>query len=112
MTSGVPQGILGPVLLNSFINDMDRTEGTLSRAADDTKLSGMVTHPKDGMPARGTCTSSRCGHLGTPLRFNKTKCKVPHLGHGNPQYEHRLGDEQMGSSPAQKHLGVLVDEQG
>ncbi|KAK4828890.1 hypothetical protein QYF61_001448 [Mycteria americana] len=31
------------------------------------------------------------------VKFNKAKCKILHLGWGNPQCQHRLGDEQIGN---------------
>ena len=44
------------------------------------------------------------------MKFNKAKCKVPHLSQDNHQYQYRLGDEQIESSPVENSLAILVDE--
>lgn len=43
------------------------------------------------------------------IKFNRVKCKVLHLGQGNPQYHYRLGVEWIESSPVED-FGIPVSE--
>ena len=91
-------------MFNIFISDTDsKIECTLTKFADDTKLSGAVDMPEGQDAIQRDLDKLKKWVLVNHMRFLQ-------LDQSNAQYQYRLGDEGIKSSPDVTDLGVLVDK--
>ena len=93
-------------MFDNFLSDADsEIECTLSKFADDTKLSGVVdTLERWDAIQRDPDRLEEWEHLNL-MKFNKAKCKVLHMCQGNPQDHHELENEEIESSLVVMDLG-------
>ncbi|GAB0185286.1 cAMP-dependent protein kinase inhibitor alpha [Grus japonensis] len=69
-----------------FTSDTDSgIECTLSKFANDTKLSGAVNVLEGRDAVQKDLDRLERWHRVNLMKFDKAKCKVPHRGWGNPQ---------------------------
>lgn len=105
--TGVPQGsILGPVLLNISINDLDaESEGILDKFADDTKLGGAAEALKGREAQQRDLDKSEDWAITNHMNFNEGKCWILYLGWGNPGCMDRLENKRLESTAVKRGRG-------
>ena len=108
--SGIPQGsVLGPVLFLVFIDDLE--EGLMSdvlKFADDTKIFRRVDSDEDREALQRDLDGLAKWSEVWQMSFNVDKCKVMHLGRGNPGGEIRDERGSLGEVSEERDLGVRI----
>ncbi|KAF4797047.1 POL-like protein [Turdus rufiventris] len=113
MTSGVLQGlVLGPGLFTTFFSDTDsEIKCTLSKFANNIKLCGVVDTLESKDAIQRDLDRFERWISANLMKFNKAKCKVLHLGLGNPKHKYLLDGKWIKSSPEDRDMEVLMHKE-
>ena len=112
VSSGVPQGsVLGPLAFLIYINDIDALGYLITiikKFADDTKLGHIIKDYQD-QECLQNCLNSLIDWATTwSMEFNVQKCKVMHVGHGNPRFDYTMSGQTLSKVTEEKDFGVIT----
>jgi Reverse transcriptase (RNA-dependent DNA polymerase)/Endonuclease-reverse transcriptase len=110
--SGVPQGtVMGPPLFTIFIDDIDdvvKLVELLIKFADDNKGMKIIENETDREKLQSTL-NSLCEWASTwDMQFNVAKCKIMHVGRGNPCYKYYMNGVELKSVDEETDVGVVI----
>jgi len=109
-TSSVPQGsILGLVLFDIFNNDLEGgVECTLCKFTDNVKLGGAGDSHEGQNTLQRDLERLQHWVIINGMKLNKNKCQILHLGWSNIGHKHKLGEEWLESSPAERGCSLTA----
>ena len=112
VVSSVVQGSsLGAKLFIIFIDDIDDFCGTLVRKfADDTKGAMVVQNESQAREFQNMIDRFVKWAKDWRMTFNIEKCKIMHLGRGNPQSIYHMEGTVLKTTDVEKDLGVWMSE--
>ena len=103
----------GPIALShiQYINDIDSTAESLDvikKFADDTKICQTMVSAEDREKLQ-VALDRLCGWAENwGMAFNIKKCKVMHVGRGNPQNLYNMEGHQLEVTEVERDIGVMV----
>jgi ribonuclease P/MRP protein subunit RPP40 len=110
--SGVPQGsVLEPILSLLFINNIDamvHLSTIINKFPDNTKLGQVVRSQADSRLLQSCLNKMEEWADTWGMSFNVNKCKVMHIGPGNPCYQYSMGGIRLGITKEERDIGVTV----
>ena len=102
-----------------FINDIDEAISTvtniISKFADDTKVGRIVDSEEDRAALQEDINNLLVWTDKWQMEFNRGKCKVLHVGRGNPQFSYTMGGyapagQVLDTTKEEKDVGVIIHE--
>jgi ribonucleases P/MRP protein subunit RPP40 len=112
--SRVPQGsVLGPVLFNIFINDLDecvKAGQLINKFADNTKIGQVIENQASAAELQSTLDELCSWATRWGMQFNVAKCHVMHVGRHNPRAIYTMNGLQLATTTSEKVVGVIISD--
>jgi ribonuclease P/MRP protein subunit RPP40 len=109
--SSVIQGsVLGGTLFTIYIDDLDdKIKSLIRKFADDTKMAMRIKTKDDQKAMQDDIDQLHQWAEEWQMQFNKEKCKIMHVGNGNPMVKYEMDGKEMQVTESEKDLGVMVE---